>query len=194
MRLICHFEFDKRQNLWSTQPRKYIAAPCLGSTGMGKHWFQEIFSIQQYSKQPETQPEGMSSETYPWKLVDNHVANLNKNWEKHYGPSEVICVDESLLCWYEIGGHWINAGLPQYTSINQKPEDECEIPNVADGKYGIMMRLRVVKTSMEEERANYNEEQVGLNHGTKILLDLTRSWHRKQGGCLVCADSYFASV
>ena len=127
---------------------------------MSKHRFQEIFISQQYSKQPETQPEGMSSETYPWKLVDNHVANLNKNWEKHY---EVICVDKSVSWWYRIGGHWINASLLHYISINRKPEDGCEIQNAADGKYGIMMRLRLVNISMEEKQANYNEEQVGLN-------------------------------
>ena len=52
---------------------------------------------------------------------------------------------------YGIGGHWINAGLPQYIAIDRKPENGCEIQNVADGVYGIMIQLKFVKTSSEED-------------------------------------------
>ena len=51
--------------------------------------------------------------------------------------------------WYGIGGHWINAGLTQYIAIDRKPENGCEIQNASDGVSGIMIQLKLVKTSSE---------------------------------------------
>ena len=53
-------------------------------------------------------------------------------------PSEVICVDESMLRWYGIGGYYINMGLPIYAAIDRKPEKGAEVQNNADGNTGIM--------------------------------------------------------
>ena len=52
--------------------------------------------------------------------------------------------------WYGIGGHWINAGLPQYISIDINPENGFDIQNAADLVSGIIMQLMLVKTSSEE--------------------------------------------
>ena len=38
--------------------------------------------------------------------------------------------------WYGVGGHYINASLPQYIAIDRKHENDCEIPNAADGVSG----------------------------------------------------------
>ena len=70
---------------------------------------------------------------------------------RNYHPSDSICVDESMYRWYGIGGHYINAGLSQYIAIDRKPENDCEIPNAADGVSGIMMQLKLVKTSSGED-------------------------------------------
>ena len=43
----------------------------------------------------------------------------------------------------------INAGLPQYIEIDRKPEIFCEIQNYTDGVSGIMIKLKLVKTSYE---------------------------------------------
>ena len=134
----------------------------------------------------------MSSEKYRWMLVDDHIQNFNNHRAKIYYPSQVICVDESISRWYGIGGYWINAGLPQYIAIDRKPEDGCEIQNAADGVTGIMMRLKLVKTSGEE--AECVEHDGNLNHGTNVLLELTEAWHNTSIPRIVCADSYFASV
>ena len=53
--------------------------------------------------------------------------------------------------WYGIGGNWINADLPQYILIDRNPENGCEIKNAADRVSGIMMQLKLVKTSSEED-------------------------------------------
>ena len=68
---------------------------------------------------------------------------------RKYHPSDSICVDESMSRWYGIGGQWINAGLLQYIAIDRNPENGCEIQNATDGVSGIIMQLKLVKTSYE---------------------------------------------
>ena len=83
-------------------------------------------------------------------LVDDHIANFNKNRARNYHPSYSIYVDESMPRWYGIGGHWTNDGFPQYITIDRNPENGCEIHNAADGVSGTMMQLNLVNTSSEE--------------------------------------------
>ena len=81
--------------------------------------------------------------------------------------------------------HWINAGLTQYIAIDRKPENGCEIQNAADGVFGIMMQLKLVKTSSEED-LHYPEEHDGLSHDTKVMLNILQPWLNKQR-CFVSA-------
>ena len=83
-------------------------------------------------------------------------------------------------------------GLPMYVAIDRKPENGCEIQDGACGKSGIMISLRVVKTSNEEERNNTREHDDGQLHGTKVLLELVDKWAHSDR--VVCADSYFVYV
>ena len=56
-------------------------------------------------------------------------------------------MDKSISRRYGMGGDWINAGLPHYVAIDRKPENGCEIQNVACGDSGVMMSLSIVKSS-----------------------------------------------
>ena len=94
--------------------------------------------------------------------------------------------------WYGIEGHWINVSLPQYMAIDRKPENGCDIQNADDGVSGIIMQLKLVKTYSEED-LNYLEENDGLLHVTKVILNMLQPWVNKQRR-VVSADSYFASV
>ena len=89
-------------------------------------------------------------------LVNDHVSNFNKNRARDYHPSYSICVDESMFRWYGIVGHQINVGLPQYIEIDRKPENGCEIQNADDVVSGIMVKLKLVKNSSEED-LHYSE-------------------------------------
>ena len=151
VRLATCFEFVKRDELWSTIGKKYMPAVEFGEIGMGRDRFKEILSAHRYSKQPPSRPSNLCSEQYQWVLVDYHVANFNRNRSLNYHPSASIFVGESMSRWYGIGGHWINSGLLQYIVIDRKPENCCEIQNDADGVSGIMMHLKLVKTSSEED-------------------------------------------
>lgn len=192
--LITRFEFGNRSTLWSTTaPSKYIPAASLGRTGMKRHRFDDLWKHMRFSQQPDQRPEGMSSESYRWKLVDDFVTNFNQHRESMFVPSSLICVDESISRWYGLGGDWINMGLPMYVAIDRKPESGCEIQDAACGKSGIMISLKLVKTASLEEEANGNrEEEDGMLHGTKVLLHLVSKWAHSDR--MVCADSYFASV
>ena len=70
---------------------------------------------------------------------------LTKHRASYFNPSEMICVDESMSCWYGQGGHWINHGLPQYVAIDRKPENGCEIQNAACGMSRVMLQVKLVK-------------------------------------------------
>ena len=81
--------------------------------------------------------------------------------------------------WCRIGGHYINAVFPQYIVIDRNTENGCEIQNAADGVSGIMMLLKLVNNSSEED-LHYREEHDGLLHGTKVMLHIFQPWINKQ--------------
>ena len=67
----------------------------------------------------------MTHAEHRWVLIDDIVEIFNRHREEYYLPSEWICVDESISRWYELGGGWINIGLPMYIAIYGKPESGC---------------------------------------------------------------------
>ena len=87
--------------------------------------------------------------------------------------------------WYSIGGHCINSSFLQYIAIDRNPENCCEIQNAADGVSGIMMQLKLVKTSSGED-IHSPKEHDGLLHGTKVMLNIFQPWVNKQM-CVVSA-------
>ena len=196
MILSTKFEFKSRASLWSTTPSsKYIAAPSFGTTGMSRMRFDDLWRFIRWSRQPPERPEGMTSEQYRWRLVDDFVVAFNYHRAATFQPSEMICVDESISRWYGKGGHWINRGLPMYVAMERKPDNGCEIQNSACGTSGIMMRLKLVKTADENRNAtevNHDPQGQELPHAAAILKELILPWAHTNR--IVCADSYFASV
>ena len=58
--LITRFEFGNRSTLWSTTaPSKCIPAASLGSTGMKRHRFDDLWKHMRFSQQPDQRPEGI---------------------------------------------------------------------------------------------------------------------------------------
>lgn len=83
-----------------------------------------------------------------------------------------------------------------YVAMDRKPEDGCEIQSFACGVSGVMCRLKIVKSTEEEDRLHgqypmpwYKDE---LHHGAQVLLDLIQPWLGTNR--VVAGDSYFASV
>ena len=190
--LATKFEFTSRASLWSkTSLEKFESAPNFGRTGMHRDRFDTIFRHIRFSEQPTTRPDHLNSNQYRWMLVDDFVNNFNNHRITNFRPSELICVDESMVRWYGTGGEWINAGLPHYVAIDRKPENGCEIQDSCCGRSGVMLQLKIVK-STEDDDDSLIEEENGLLHGTVVLKQLVRSWFYTDR--IVCADSYFASV
>ena len=189
MILATKFEFLSRASLWSTVAQsKYRPAPSFGRTGMSRIQFDNLFSNLRFGNQPAERPPNLSSGQYRWLLVDNFINNFNKHRARNFIPSERICVDKLISCWYGQGGSWINQGLPQYVAIEQKPENGCKIQNAACGCSGVMIRLKLVKSADEEQSTNNKH----CLHGTAVLNKLVLPWRNTNR--IVCADSYFASV
>jgi Transposase IS4 len=176
---------------------------------MSRDRFDQLVSNLRFSKATTLRPEGMGHETWRWKRVDDFVEAYNTYRKSNFIPSDLLCVDESMSRWYGIGGDYINKGLPMYVAIDRKPENGCEIQNVCCGRSGVMLQLKIVKTSQEQriiameqtrgERDNerelegaLEENDSGLPHGAVVLSQLVSPlFHSNR---LVCADSYFSSV
>jgi len=153
MILATRYEFGDRKSLWATKSScKYVPAPAFGKmTGMARDRFDDIWNNIVWSTQAKERADDESHEGHRWKLVEDHVKNINEHRKKYFKPSNIICADESISRWYGLGGHWINVGLPMYVAMDRKPENGCEIQNCCDGISGIMMRLIIVKSEKERK-------------------------------------------
>jgi len=150
--LITRFEFGNRADLWSEETRcKCVPPPCFGNTGMSRQRCDDLWCFAEWSYQPYPQPGDMSSEHHRWCLVQDFIDRFNAHRVSCFHPSDIICVDESISRWHGLGGSWINKGLPMCVAIDRKPEDGAEIQDCFCGKSNIMMRLKLVKSTTEEE-------------------------------------------
>ena len=133
---------------------------------MSRIRFENIFRCFCFSEQQDVRPEGMPHEQWRWKLVDDFFDTFDFHRKEYFIPSNLICADESISHWYELGGHWVNTGLYCYVTIDRKPENGCEIQNSVCGKSGIMLRIKLVKNANGEEDGNRaHEYNPGLIHG-----------------------------
>ena len=108
-----------------------------------------------------------------------------------FTQSTKIRVDEYLSSWYGIGREYINDGFPMYVEIYRKPDNGYGIQDADEDKTGKMIRLRLVNNEVEEEANSMREDEDGLIHGTKTLLELVEPWANTDR--IVCGDSHFAS-
>ena len=92
-----------------------------------------------------------SHEYHWWKIVEDFVTNFNEYCTQLFSTSDLICADESISWWYGQGGHWINLGFPIYVAIDRKPDNGAEVQNYVCGRSGIMMRVRILKFTKNEE-------------------------------------------
>ena len=111
-------------------------------------------------------------------LVAGFVYKFNKHRGEVFFPGECICIDESMIWWYGMGGGWTNFGLPRYIAIDRKPEDGLEIQNIACIESWIMMQLNLVKGDAEDddedEEGVKKENETDAPHGAKVMLKLLR--------------------
>ena len=134
---------------------------------MNRHHFNMMWRHVRWSYQLDVQGEGMSHEAHWWKLVEDFVTNFDEYITQLFSPLYLICADESILRWYGQGGRWVNLNFLIYVAMDMKLEKGAEIHNSACGRSGIMMRLRIFKSSRNEaEQEDYEDN---LPHGTKVL-------------------------
>ena len=178
---------------------KYLPSYDLCAMGMSRNRFDDIWYAVRWSRQPPGQPDGMSSKRYWWMLIEDFVANYNKYRQRTFVPGSHIEANETVVRWYGKGGAFVDAGLPMYLALERKPDNGGEIQNLADITSGIMLHLKVVKSTNKEKAtaaaaaANAiadNDKIATANKagkGTQVLLELTEPWHHS--GCLVTADA-----
>ena len=167
------FEFTSRGSLWSSvAPMKYKPAPHFGLTRMLKHRFDDLFRAIRWSKQPSQRAENESTEQHRWKLVDDFVANFNDHRAIFlFLPKHLYRrIHEPLV---RPGRALDQHGLPQYVTIDRKPENGCEIQNATFGRSRSMLRLKLVKgidlVGEEEDNDDKQNNESTLLHGTQVL-------------------------
>ena len=79
-----------------------------------------------------------------------------------------------------------------YVSIGIKPESVCEIQDAVGVKSGIIISIHLVKTFVEGGDKSNIEDEDGVLHRTKILLNIVSILDFRDR--VVCDDSYFSSV
>ena len=135
----------------------------------------------------------MEHSTFRWMLVDGFIDRFNEHRHETFLPSFLICVYESMSCWYSVGGDWINMGLPMYGAMDRKPKNGMEVQDACCALSGIMIRMRILKgKDFEKDQLQFNDEDEQLLHGVKVLKELMAPWTNTNR--IVCADSYFSSV
>lgn len=186
--LATRYEFGDRAELWSTESSfKYIPAASFGKkTGMSRCRFDDLWSCMGYSETSLDSEVEENSLHSKWKMVKDFVDAINMHREVFFYPSSSLCIDESIIRWYGLGGKWIQKGLPHYVSIDRKPESGCEVQNVCCGTSGIMLKLHLVTGEQPE-----SDNTAPLSHTVQLVKSLVEPWAHT--GRIVCADSYFSS-
>jgi len=125
--IATRFQFRSRADLLATAPRsKHMPAPAFGErTGISRHRFDTMWSAPRSSRQQTGGPstEDASGERSRWAPINDFISSINNQMAAHVTPGDTICVDESMVKWYGLGGAWISIELPMYVSIDRKPEN-----------------------------------------------------------------------
>jgi hypothetical protein len=93
---------------------KYLPEIDLKPTSMSRNRWEDIWYAFQTSRQPPDCPLDMSPEEFRWTLVNDFIDNFNDYRNETFIAGFHIEVDESMICWYGIGGEWRNDGSPHY--------------------------------------------------------------------------------
>jgi len=160
---------------------------------MPRNRFDYLWNNLKFSVHPAVAPTAgaTGAEQFRWSLVNDFVTAIRQRRAAHVTPADTLCVEESISKWYCQGGDRISVGIPMYVAIECKSENGCEIQNVACGRSGILLRLKIVTTAVDQA-ANLSDAERGLLHGTAVMQRLVAPWEGSEW--IVCADSYFASV
>ena len=164
---------------------------------MSRHRFEQILKHLRFSDQPDHRNAFVSDTEHWWRLVDDFVYAVNTDRARRFQPGSILCIDESMIRWYGLGGSWILEGLPHYVSIDRKPDSGCEIQDSCCGVTGILCQLLVVKSESNEEGNGMDNQDQTSNpitnkKGINAVFRLTEPWHRS--GRTVVGDSAFSSV
>jgi len=118
---------------------------------MPRNRFDYLWTNLKFSVQPTAAPTAgaTGAEQIRWSLVNDFVTAINQHRAAHVTPADTLCVDESISKWYGQGGAWISVGMPMYVAIERKPKNGCEMQNVACGRSGIKLPLKIVTTAVD---------------------------------------------
>lgn len=79
----------------------YLPALSLGRI-MHRERFESLTSCIRFSNQPNTQG-SLTFEAYRWLLCEVFKDAINKHRQESIAPSSILCADESISRWSEIG-------------------------------------------------------------------------------------------
>jgi len=179
--------------LWSKKSDERSLLPPMNFgklTGMARDRFQTILRCLKVSK-TSVIPRESSSEIKleaRWSIIKDFVDAINLHKENTIKCSADLCVDESMIRWYGLGGPWLDVGLPHYVSIDRKPEDGAEMWTLCDGHGGFLLRMEICMGELTSKKSF----AVEYNQGTAVAARLVEPFRDPKRA--VYADSWFASM
>jgi hypothetical protein len=103
--LATKYEFTSWRNLWAKKGlTQFEPGPDFGETFMTRHRSEDLRRCLRFSEQPIFNPATMTSEQFRWGLVDDFITHFNHHRAINFCPSELLCIDESMIRWYGTGG------------------------------------------------------------------------------------------
>ena len=94
--LMTRVTFSERRELWSRQSHSdYLSVPNF-SRVMSRVRFESLLRCIRFSRQPQAHAETYTEERQ-WQLCAGFVDAINQHCFQHVTPSELLCVDESIL-------------------------------------------------------------------------------------------------
>lgn len=129
-------------------------------------------------------PTQINSELYDFTRNFNHQ-------QFYLQPSELLYINELMVDWYRMGSDWVNNGLPNYVTIDCKPENRCKIQSLTCGKNDVIIHLLSLKTPREYP-LSLNLDEQDINFVPCIVKQLAQPWFNKNQ--IICCDSYFPLV
>jgi len=184
---------------------KFLPSYNLRKMRMMHNCFDHIWCNVRWSHQPPAQPDGISSEQYRWMLVEDFVTSYNNHCTRTFKQGCRFKADAPVTHWYGIGGTYVNTGLLMYLALKHKSDNGGEIQNLANVALGIILQLKIVKSTVEEKALASDaadnaqdkarddaDDAKKLGKGTEVFLELTEPYFST--GRLVTVDVYFTSI
>lgn len=175
------------ERMWAheTYPDDILPPPNMGRFGMTKNRWMRLRARMACGPSDEA-----SLEADPWSFVRAFTNSFNDHMHTTFGPSWLLCLDESMVAWRGRFGEGDPSKCPHRSWVPRKPEPMgCELKSLACAMSGLLLFAEIAEGEQRHARHKWHAE---YGHTTSTTLRCTELYHGTQR--VVYGDSWFAGV